>query len=710
MDYPHKGTNLPENFTSMGYQKPKIISAENKMNLSTGDKNRLERSMKKSTDIKKFDVPLRDDVFREKGQTDQIVENFGVENYKFIEEGIPNNNEYKVHNNPTDREFNINEVNGSGYNYKEGQFPNKIDSFEMGYNYRGGLKEIRGVKFPEGNKEKIIIKNDEIDAEKFIQTGGMKTTEKNKSKKEKEDEKNKKKEKVVKPPEYDINDYDGKSSNVPDSNKDKIVENTESRLGVNLNRNVNVNVDNDEENDDDKQSSNLPDSNKDRIIEHTASILNRRIDDNKNRNIETEIMETNRENIEESNVVTTSEKIELTIIEKNGKRTVIILKNGEEISEDELPEEYRNQLEEMKKKLDEEQENIENVENVDNNQNENVGEDLDKQLPTEEYKDENEGNNLPTEEKNNENVELLDDNAENKDENGENQYQTEENNVENVENQDENGENQLPTEEKNVENVENQDENGENQLPTEEKKDENVEIQNENVENKDENVENYVENEEIQNENVENVENIENNVENVENKDENKNVENYVENEEIQNENVENEIVKNEEGEINDENKNNQYVIETVTETKTNENGEVTEEKRVIVKKNGVEISEEEIPEDLKDKLKLIQAQIDEGKAHVETIEDKKKIENTNTEIVSKINKDGNEEITETVTKEVKEIEDGKVVNEEKTVTTTKKRRRKKGELEEGLESDTDKEYFSGDEYNEPEEGEEQNQ
>ena len=47
-------------------------------------------------------------VFREKGLNDQIVENFGLENYHFVEEGIPNNNEYKVHNNPADREFNIN--------------------------------------------------------------------------------------------------------------------------------------------------------------------------------------------------------------------------------------------------------------------------------------------------------------------------------------------------------------------------------------------------------------------------------------------------------------------------------------------------------------------------------------------------------------------------------------------------------------------------
>ena len=141
------------------------------------------------------------------------------------------------------------------------------------------------------------------------------------------------------------------------------------------------------------------------------------------------------------------------------------------------------------------------------------------------------------------------------------------------------------------------------------------------------------------------------------------------------------------------ENNKNQYVIETITETKTNEKGEQTTEKKLIVTKNGVEISTEEIPEDIQQKLTLIQKQIDEGKAKIETIENTGKIENTNKEIVSETNKKGEEEIIETTTKEVKELKDGQVVNQQKTFTTTKKKRKRRGENEEGLESDTDEEF-----------------
>ena len=276
MDYPFKGTNLPEHFKSQGYQIPKIISAENKLSISNRDNLRLDKSMKKSTEINSTNVPLRDDLFRQQGKNDQIVENFGVENYHFVEEGIENNNEYKVHNNPADREFNINEVNGSGFNYKEGQFPNKIDDFEMGYNYRGGLKEKRNVKFPEMKKEGIILKGDDIkNVDEFIKTGGMATTEKKEETKEKKEVK-KKKEKVVKPPDFNTKDYDDRSSNFPDSNKDKIIEDTTSKLGINPDRTQNKF--DDEKNDDD--SSNAPDSNKDKIIQHTASMLNRKINTN----------------------------------------------------------------------------------------------------------------------------------------------------------------------------------------------------------------------------------------------------------------------------------------------------------------------------------------------------------------------------------------------------------------------------------------------
>ena len=89
--------------------------------------------------------------------------------------------------------------------------------------------------------------------------------------------------------------------------------------------------------------------------------------------------------------------------------------------------------------------------------------------------------------------------------------------------------------------------------------------------------------------------------------------------------------------------------------------------------------------------MNLIQQQIDEGKAKIETVENTGKIENTNKEIKSEINKEGEEEIIETTTKEVKELKDGQVVNEQKTVTTKKRKRR--GENEEGLESDTDNEF-----------------
>ena len=618
MDYPFKGTNLPESFTSQGYQKPKIISAENKMTLSTGDNNRLERSMQKRNEINKTNVPLRDDVFREKGLNDQIVENFGLENYHFVEEGIPNNNEYKVHNNPADREFNINEVNGSGFNYKEGQFPNTIDAFEMGYNYKGGLQEMRNVKFPEMKKESIIIKEDEIpNASEYIKTGGMATTEK---KEEKKEEKKPKKEKVVKPPDYDAKDYDDRSSNFPDSNKDKIVEDTVSKLGINPDKNQ---IDRNEiEINDDDESSNPPDSNKDKIIQHTASLMNRRIENTteenfKEKNInENVINETNRENyVEDSNVQveTTSEKYQITVEEKDGKRTVVILKNGEEITEDELPEEYKIKLENMKNQLNEDDQNDNEInynENIENENNENI------------------------ENVNNENIE---------NENNEN--------IENVNNEN--------IEENKNENIENVDEN--NILPAE-----NIE-ENNNIGDSNNLNENSI------NQNFEDS-NINNNIENIDEANLNK-------------ENVE--LMEDEKT----ENNKNQYAIETITETKTNEKGEQTTEKKLIVTKNGVEISTEEIPEDIQQKLTLIQKQIDEGKAKIETIENTGKIENTNKEIVSETNKKGEEEIIETTTKEVKELKDGQVVNQQKTFTTTKKKRKRRGENEEGLESDTDEEF-----------------
>jgi len=101
--------------------------------------------------------------------------------------------------------------------------------------------------------------------------------------------------------------------------------------------------------------------------------------------------------------------------------------------------------------------------------------------------------------------------------------------------------------------------------------------------------------------------------------------------------------------------------------------------------------------------LNLIQQQIDEGKAKIETVENTGKIENTNKEIKSEINKEGEEEIIETTTKEVKELKDGQVVNEQKTVTTTTKKRKRRGENEEGLESDTDNEFGNGNEVEEEE-------
>ena len=680
MDYPFKGTNLPEQFKSQGYQIPKIISAENKLSISNRDNLRLDKSMKKSQEINSTNVPLRDDVFRQQGKNDQIVENFGVENYHFVEGGIPNNNEYKVHNNPTDREFNINEVNGSGFNYKEGQFPNKIDDFEMGYNYRGGLKEIRGVKFPEMKKEGIILKDDNIkNVEEFIKTGGMATIEKKEEKKEV-----KKKEKVVKPPDFNTKDYDDRSSNFPDSNKDKIVEDTVSKLGINPDKTQNQF--DDEKNDDEKyddDSSNAPDSNKDKIIQHTASMLNKKINTNEEfKNMEennNEIRETNQENLLEShefnnnvNVETSSEKIEIKVIEKDGKRTVEIRRNGEEIGEDELPEEYKIQLENMKNHLNEEEhnenveeynENIEHNENVDeNNNNENV--------------DEN-NNNENVDENNNENIEEYKENVddENKNENNENIEENNVNNEENNVNNEENNNENIEEYKENIEQNENVDENNEN-----------IEQNNENIEQNNENIEEYKENIEENNNNLE-----ENNIENT---DENNNINQANQNEDF----IDDNQITN-----NNENNKNQYVIETVTETKTNENGEVITEKRLIVTKNGVEISRDEIPAEIQQQLNLIQQQIDEGKAKIETVENTGKIENTNKEIKSEINKEGEEEIIETTTKEVKELKDGQVVNEQKTVTTKKRKRR--GENEEGLESDTDNEFGNeNEEENVPEE------
>ena len=667
MDYPFKGTNLPEHFKSQGYQIPKIISAENKLSISNRDNLRLDKSMKKSTEINSTNVPLRDDLFRQQGKNDQIVENFGVENYHFVEEGIENNNEYKVHNNPADREFNINEVNGSGFNYKEGQFPNKIDDFEMGYNYRGGLKEKRNVKFPEMKKEGIILKGDDIkNVDEFIKTGGMATTEKKEEPKEKKEDK-KKKEKVVKPPDFNTKDYDDRSSNFPDSNKDKIVEDTTSKLGINPDRTQNKF--DDEKNDDD--SSNAPDSNKDKIIQHTASMLNKKIitnEENFEENYGNEIRETNQENyVDESHnefnsnvqVETSSEKYEITVVEKDGNRTVVIKKNGEEIGEDELPEEYKVQLENMKKHLNDDEQNIENV---DENNNENV----------EEYNENVEQNNVNVDEQNNENVD------ENNNVNVDEEHN--ENNNENIEEYNENMEeqNNVNVDENNVNVDENKnDENiEENNVNNEEEHNENIEEHNENNEN----IEEYKENIEENNNNLE--ENINN-----ENTNENNNINQANQNEDFIDEN---ELPTNNENN-NTENNKNQYVNETITETKTNENGEQTTEKRLIVTKNGVEIAKDEIPEDIQQQLNLIQQQIDEGKAKIETVENTGKIENTNKEIKSEINKEGEEEIIETTTKEVKELKDGQVVNEQKTVTTKKRKRR--GENEEGLESDTDNEF-----------------
>ena len=679
MDYPFKGTNLPEHFKSQGYQIPKIISAENKLSISNRDNLRLDKSMKKSTEINSTNVPLRDDLFRQQGKNDQIVENFGVENYHFVEEGIENNNEYKVHNNPADREFNINEVNGSGFNYKEGQFPNKIDDFEMGYNYRGGLKEKRNVKFPEMKKEGIILKGDDIkNVDEFIKTGGMATTEKKEETKEKKEDK-KKKEKVIKPPDFNTKDYDDRSSNFPDSNKDKIVEDTTSKLGINPDRTQNKF--DDEKNDDD--SSNAPDSNKDKIIQHTASMLNRKINTNEENfeeNYGNEIRETNQENyVDESHnefnsnvqVETSSEKYEITVVEKDGNRTVVIKKNGEEIGEDELPEEYKVQLENMKKHLNDDEQNIENV---DENNNENV----------EEYNENVEQNNVNVDEQNNENVD------ENNNVNVDEEHN--ENNNENIEEYNENMEeqNNVNVDENNVNVDENKnDENiEENNVNNEEEHNENIEEHNENNEN----IEEYKENIEENNNNLE--ENINN-----ENTNENNNINQANQNEDFIDEN---ELPTNNENN-NTENNKNQYVIETITETKTNENGEQTTEKRLIVTKNGVEIAKDEIPEDIQQQLNLIQQQIDEGKAKIETVENTGKIENTNKEIKSEINKEGEEEIIETTTKEVKELKDGQVVNEQKTVTTTTKKRKRRGENEEGLESDTDNEFGNGNEVEEEE-------
>jgi ribose 1,5-bisphosphokinase PhnN len=60
-----------------------------------------------------------------------------------------------------------------------------------------------------------------------------------------------------------------------------------------------------------------------------------------------------------------------------------------------------------------------------------------------------------------------------------------------------------------------------------------------------------------------------------------------------------------------------------------------------LSQKNGVEISRDEIPAEIQQQLNLIQQQIDEGKAKIETVENTGKIENTNKEIKSEINKEG---------------------------------------------------------------------
>ena len=68
LDYKDKGENRPENYKRPENQEPNIISAPNKLEISQGDQNRLQRSMDKIDRINKEPVPVPE---KEKGKKEE---------------------------------------------------------------------------------------------------------------------------------------------------------------------------------------------------------------------------------------------------------------------------------------------------------------------------------------------------------------------------------------------------------------------------------------------------------------------------------------------------------------------------------------------------------------------------------------------------------------------------------------------------------------
>ena len=85
LDYPDKGENRPENYKRPENRGPNIISAENQLEMSQGDQDRLKRSMEKIDNINREPVPSGE---REvEGQNeDENIQNYDEDSSKMRKE------------------------------------------------------------------------------------------------------------------------------------------------------------------------------------------------------------------------------------------------------------------------------------------------------------------------------------------------------------------------------------------------------------------------------------------------------------------------------------------------------------------------------------------------------------------------------------------------------------------------------------------------
>ena len=101
LDYKDKGDNLPCDYVPKMPTKPNITYANNKLLISHEDKDRLKTSLEKLENLKKHDVPLREERFGVKEGTDPIHDMINI-NMKGGEGEKINNQEVEQKNQTED--------------------------------------------------------------------------------------------------------------------------------------------------------------------------------------------------------------------------------------------------------------------------------------------------------------------------------------------------------------------------------------------------------------------------------------------------------------------------------------------------------------------------------------------------------------------------------------------------------------------------------